>query len=127
MNSFMRGEKPEVANPIVAYASQTGKGLLFFNKKGMTSHKSPESVLALYEATDLNKQPTHEIAFRLHGQEHSLKASSDAERDGWYMAIEKAMELGKANKEDVRESEGYKSEMEKLSEFFYPQSSMLLY
>ena len=115
MNSFMRGEKPEVANPIVAYASQTGKGLLFFNKKGNTSHKSPESVLALYEATDLKRSATHEISFKLHGHDHTLKASSDAERDGWFASIQKAMELGKATKEETRESEGYKAEMEKLS------------
>ena len=115
MNSFMRGEKQEVANPIVAWGSQTGKGLLFFNKKGNTSHKSPESVLALYDATDLKKQAPHEIGFKLNGHEHVLKASSDSERDGWYMSIEKSMELGKAAKEEVRESEGYKAEMEKLS------------
>lgn len=117
MNSFMRGEKPEVANPIVAWASQTGKGLLYFNKKGNTSHKAPESVLALYDATDLKKQSPHEIAFKLNGHEHVLKASSDSERDGWYISIEKSMELGKATKEELRESEGYKAEMEKLSEF----------
>lgn len=115
MNSFLRGEKPEVANPIVAWASQTGKGLLFFNKKGNTVRKSPESVLALYDATDLKKQHPHEIHFRLHGHEHVLKASSDSERDGWYLSIEKSVELGKATKEEVRESEGYKAEMEKLS------------
>lgn len=113
----MRGEKPEVANPIVAWASQTGKGLLFFNKKGNTVHKAPESVLALYDATDLKKQSPHEIAFKLNGHEHVLKASSDNERDGWYQSIEKSMELGKAQKEEIRASEGYKGEMEKLSMF----------
>lgn len=113
----MRGEKQEVANPIVAWASQTGKGLLFFNKKGNTSHKSPESVLALYDASDLKKQSPHEIAFKLNGHDHVLKATSDNERDGWYMSIEKSMELGKATKEETRESEGYKAEMEKLSKW----------
>ena len=120
MNSYMRGEKPDVANPIVAWASQTGKGLLYFNKKGNTIRKSPESVLALYDATDLRKQPPHDIAFKLHGSEHVLKASSDNERDGWYMSIEKSMELGKATKDEMRESEGYKTEMEKLSRSYQP-------
>jgi hypothetical protein len=112
----MRGEKPEVAHAVVAWASQSGKGLLFFNKKGETSKKNPGHVLALYDATDLKKQSPHEIAFKLNGQEHVLKATSDSERDGWYMSIEKAIEIGKSQKEEIRESEGYKAEMEKLSE-----------
>ena len=117
LNSYMRGEKPEIAHPVVAWASQTGKGLLFFNKKGETSKKQPGHVLALHDATDLKKQNPYEITFKLHGQEHTLKAASEHERDGWYMSIEKNMEMGKAVKDETRESEGYKSEMEKLSEF----------
>ncbi|KAK5168318.1 uncharacterized protein LTR77_006887 [Saxophila tyrrhenica] len=115
LSSYMRGEKPEIAHHVVAWASQTGKGLLFFNKKGDTSKKTPGHVLALYDATDLKKESPHEIAFKLNGQEHVLKATSDNERDGWYMSIEKAMELGKSQKEEVREGEGYKAEMEKLN------------
>ena len=30
--SYMRGEKPEIANHNVAWSSQTGKGLLYFSK-----------------------------------------------------------------------------------------------
>lgn len=115
LNSYMRGEKPEIAHAVVAWASQTGKGLLFFNKKGDTARKQPGHVLALYDATDLKKESPHEISFKLNGQEHVLKATSDTERDGWYISIEKALEIGKASKEEIRESEGYKAEMEKLS------------
>lgn len=111
----MRGEKPEVSNPVVAWASETGSGLLFFNKKGETDHSRPHSVLPLYDASELKKVSPHEITFDIHGHKHTLKASSDAERDGWYMSIERAIEIGKAEKETVRESEGYKAEMEKLS------------
>lgn len=32
LSTFLRGEKPEVAHPVVAWSSQTGKGLLFFVK-----------------------------------------------------------------------------------------------
>ena len=113
----MRGEKPEIAHPVVAWASQTGKGLLFFNKKGDTTKKHPGTVLALYDATDLKKQSPHEITFKLNAHEHTLKATSDAERDGWYMSLEKAVEMGKASKEETRGSEVYKAEMEKLSMF----------
>lgn len=116
-NSYMRGEKPETAQPIVAWASQTGKGLLFFNKKGDTTKRQPDGVLPLYEATDLKKQPSHEIAFKVHSQEHTLKAANDTERDGWFVSIEKAVETGKASREETHASEGYKSELEKLSTF----------
>ena len=115
MNSFMRGDKPEVANPIVAWASQTGQGLLFFNKKGNTSRASPEGVLALYDAFDIKKSAAHDITFKIGGHEHTLKASTDTERDGWYESIKQSAEAGKALKGEIRESEGYKAEMEKLS------------
>ena len=113
LSSYMRGEKAEISHDVVAWASQTGKGLLFFNKKG-ESKKQPSHVLALYDATDLKKQAPHEIHFRLNGENHVLKATSDAERDGWYLTIEQAIESGKAIKDETRESESYKAEKEKL-------------
>ncbi|KAF2171401.1 hypothetical protein M409DRAFT_50847 [Zasmidium cellare ATCC 36951] len=115
LDLFLRGEKPEISHAIVAWASQTGKGLLFFNKKNETDRTHPHDVLALYDATDLKKSSPHEFSFKLHGQNHVFKATSDAERDGWYLSIEKSIELGKASKEEVRESEGYKAEIEKLN------------
>ena len=33
MSHYLRAEKPEVAHPITAWASQTGKGLLFLTKQ----------------------------------------------------------------------------------------------
>lgn len=119
MDLFMRGEKPEISNPIVAWASETGKGLLFFNKKGETERTRPHSVLPLYEATDLKKVSPHEVSFEINGHKHTLKAANDAERDGWYISLERAIEMGKADKEAVRASEGYKAEMEKLSELHH--------
>lgn len=47
MDHYMRGEHPEVSHPIVGWASQTGKGLLFFNKKGITDKTHPQGVLPL--------------------------------------------------------------------------------
>lgn len=112
---YLRGEKSEVSHPVTAWASQTGKGLLFFNKKGESDRTQPAGVIPLYEATDLKKAHPHEFTFDIHGHKHSFKANNDAERDGWYQSIEKAIELGKASKESVRDSEGYKAEIEKLS------------
>lgn len=102
---------------MTAWASQTGKGLLFFNKKGETERTQPAGVIALYDATELKKASPHEFTFEISGHKHSFKANNDAERDGWYQSIEKSIELGKASKESVRDSEGYKTEIEKLSMF----------
>ncbi|QIX01611.1 hypothetical protein AMS68_007128 [Peltaster fructicola] len=112
---YLRGEKADISHPVVAWASQTGKGLLFFVKKGETDKTRPAGVLPLYEVTDLKKSGTHEFTFRLHNQNHTFKASDEAERDGWYHSIEKSVEHGKASLESVRESEAYKSELAKLS------------
>lgn len=114
LSSYLRGEKAELGHPVVAWASQTGKGLLFFSKKGEVTKTHPAGVLPLYDATDLKKTSPLEFVFRLHNQNHSFKASSAEERDGWYMSIEKSIEIGKANKESVKESEGYKAELKKL-------------
>jgi hypothetical protein len=112
---YLRGEKSEVSHPVTAWASQTGKGLLFFNKKGESDRTQPAGVIPLYEATDLKKASPHEFTFEISGHKHSFKASNDAERDGWYQSIEKSIELGKASKDSVRASETYKSEIEKLN------------
>jgi hypothetical protein len=118
LSTYLRGEKPDTANAVVAWATQTGQGLLFFNKKGDTTRKQPGGVLALYDATDLRKQHPHEIVFKLHGQEHTLKAANDAERDGWFLSLEKTVEEGKSMEKEVKSSEGYTTELEKLGMFF---------
>lgn len=115
LDLYMRGEKAEISHPVVAWASQTGKGLLFFNKKGESAKTHPAGVIPLYDASDLKKTAPHEFSFRLHGQQHSFKASSEAERNGWFSSIESAVELGKSSKASVRDSEAYKSEIKKLS------------
>lgn len=51
MDHYMRGEKPEFAHPVVGWAGQTGKGLLFFNKKGLADKTHPQSVLPLVSRT----------------------------------------------------------------------------
>lgn len=127
LDLYLRGEKPEIAHPVVAWASQSGKGLLFFNKKGEASRSKPAHVLALYDASELKKMQPYEFQFKIGTHQHSFKASSDAERDGWYVAIEKAMELSKASKESVRDSEGYKAEMEKLSMYSRLSSGFSFY
>lgn len=46
LREYLRGEKPEVAHPTAAWASQTGKGLLYFVKHA-DQKEHPAGVLNL--------------------------------------------------------------------------------
>jgi len=46
LSSYLRGEKPEVANHNAAWASHTGKGLLLFSKKA-SEKASPAGIINL--------------------------------------------------------------------------------
>ncbi|KAJ4408848.1 hypothetical protein N0V91_003104 [Didymella pomorum] len=111
---YLRGEKPEVAHPTAAWSSQTGKGLLFFVKHA-DKKESPAGVLNLAYATDLVKDGTIAFAFKIHGHKHAFEAQTLTERDGWFVAVEKAIAEAKEAKEGIESSESYKEEKTKLS------------
>lgn len=46
LTSYLRGEKPEAGNHNAAWASHTGKGLLFFSKKA-AEKTSPAGIINL--------------------------------------------------------------------------------
>jgi len=50
LSSYLRGEKPEVGNHNAAWASHTGKGLLFFGKKD-SDKTSPAGVINLVSSS----------------------------------------------------------------------------
>ncbi|KAJ4380833.1 hypothetical protein N0V86_004195 [Didymella sp. IMI 355093] len=111
---YLRGEKPEVAHPTAAWSSQTGKGLLFFVKHA-DKKENPAGVLNLAYATDLVKDGTIAFAFKIHGHKHTFEAQTLTERDGWFVAVEKAIAEAKEAKEGIESSEAYKEEKTKLS------------
>ncbi|XP_014555359.1 hypothetical protein COCVIDRAFT_27697 [Bipolaris victoriae FI3] len=113
LGEYLRGEKPEVAHPTVAWSSQTGKGLLFFVKHA-DKKDQPAGVLNLAYATDLAKDGALAFAFKLSGHKHAFEASTTAERDGWFVAVEKAITEAKASKDTIESSEGYKEAKEKI-------------
>ncbi|KAF2862763.1 hypothetical protein K470DRAFT_275114 [Piedraia hortae CBS 480.64] len=115
LHLYMRGEKPDVSGPIAAWASQTGRGLLFFNKKDDVDKSMPHGVMPLYDATEIRKGAPHEIIMEIAGHKHVLKAANDVERDGWFMSLERAMEQARLDKDTVLNSEGYQSELKKLN------------
>ena len=113
LREYLRGEKPEVAHPTAAWASQTGKGLLYFVKHA-DQKEHPAGVLNLAYATDLHKDGAQAFAFKISGHKHAFEAQTAAERDGWYVAVEKAIAEAKEAKDGIESSEAYKEEKEKI-------------
>ena len=57
------------------------------------------------------------FSFRLHGHKHAFDAKTTAERDGWYLAVEKTMDEAKASKDGILSSDGYKESISHLGKF----------
>ncbi|RDW94113.1 uncharacterized protein DSM5745_01435 [Aspergillus mulundensis] len=114
LSVFRSNEKPAVANPIVAWASQTGKGLLFFTKRA-EDKATPAGIISLADISDVTKEGSDEFLFKLNGHKHTFQASNTAERDSWIAALEAKSTEAKAEKDTITSSEGYKAELEKLS------------
>ncbi|KAF1941796.1 hypothetical protein EJ02DRAFT_346991 [Clathrospora elynae] len=114
LREYLRGEKPEVAHPVVAWSSQTGKGLLFFVKHA--DHKEhPAGALNLAYATDVAKDGAIAFAFKISGHKHTFEAQTAAERDGWFTAVERAITEAKAAKDGIESSDGYKEHKENIA------------
>lgn len=113
LSQYLRGEKAEVAHPTAAWSSQTGKGLLYFVKHA-DQKETPAGVLNLADATDLSKDGVVAFFFKLHGHKHTFEAQTLPERNGWFVAFEKAIQDAATAKSGIVESEGYKEELTKL-------------
>ncbi|RMZ68875.1 aldehyde reductase [Pyrenophora seminiperda CCB06] len=114
LREYLRGEKPEVAHSVAAWSSQTGKGLLFFVKHA-DQKEHPAGVLNLAYATDLAKDGAMAFAFKISGHKHTFEAQTTAERDGWFVAVERAITEAKASKDGIETSDSYKEAKEKIS------------
>ncbi|KAL6706804.1 hypothetical protein ACN47E_005140 [Coniothyrium glycines] len=113
LREYLRGEKPEVAHSTAAWSSQTGKGLLFFVKHA-DQKEHPAGILNLAYASDLVKDGTLAFTFKISGHKHAFEAQSAPERDGWFVAVERAITEAKAAKDGIESSEGYKAEKETI-------------
>jgi hypothetical protein len=58
---------------------------------------------------------------KISGHKHTFEAQNPAERDGWFMAVEKAITEAKAAKDGVESSEGYKETKESIGTSTYPR------
>ncbi|KAK8166742.1 Pleckstrin homology domain-containing protein [Phyllosticta citrichinensis] len=114
LSAYLRGEKAEVGHSTAAWASKTGKGILFFAKNS-EQKASPAGALKLADASDVTKEGNVAFFFKFHGHKHQFEASSQAERDGWIVSIEKGIEEAKVASEEVTSSEEYKATIEALA------------
>ncbi|KAI9674669.1 MAG: hypothetical protein M1817_001572 [Caeruleum heppii] len=113
LSTYLRGEKPEIAHHNAAWSSETGKGLLYFSKYA-SERAIPAGIINLAEISELVKDGTTELHFKLHGQKHALQAASTSDRDSWLAALEARAEEAKLSTERVTGSSRYKDHRTKL-------------
>lgn len=114
LSSYLQNEKPAIAHPAFAHATQTGKGLLFFAKR-VEDKTSPTGIINLGEASSVTKEGVDAFSFTLHAHKHTFQAASKAESDSWVVAIESHITEAKAAHQDLIGSEGYKKSLSKFA------------
>lgn len=61
---------------------------------------------------------------KISGHKHTFEAQSASERDGWFVAVEKAITEAKAAKEGIESSEGYKENKERIGKLLHRQGDL---
>ncbi|KAH7180861.1 Pleckstrin homology domain-containing protein [Fusarium sp. MPI-SDFR-AT-0072] len=108
LSHYLKSEKStETAHSNIAWASETGKGLLFVGDK-----KNPSSVISLADATEPEIDGSHKFHLTSKGNKHTFKASSAAERDNWVAQLKLKIAEAKELATTVIESETYKATLE---------------
>jgi hypothetical protein len=69
------------------------------------------------DATDLSKDGTIAFFFKLHGHKHAFEAQTAPERNGWFIAVEKAIAEAKADSEGIVANETYIEQLAKLGKY----------
>ncbi|KAL6813484.1 Pleckstrin homology domain-containing protein [Trichoderma sp. SZMC 28013] len=106
--AYKKAEKHvEVAQHNIAWATHTGKGLLFIGDK-----KAPHGVINLADATEPETDGSNKFHFSAKGNKHSFKANSAAERDNWVAQLKEKIAEAKELATTVTESELYKQTIE---------------
>ncbi|KAL6863012.1 hypothetical protein ACO1O0_003256 [Amphichorda felina] len=91
----------------VAWASETGKGLLFIGDK-----KAPTGIINLSDASEPETDGSHKFTLTSKGNKHSFKAASAADRDNWVAQLKLKIAEAKELVPTVTESETYKATLE---------------
>jgi hypothetical protein len=106
--AYQKSEKStETAQANVAWASHTGKGLLFVGDK-----KAPTSIINLSDATEPEVDGSNKFHLTSKGNKHTFKAATTAERDNWVAQLKLKIAEAKELSSTVVESEAYKQTLE---------------
>ncbi|KAH7197183.1 Pleckstrin homology domain-containing protein [Fusarium flagelliforme] len=111
LSHYLKSEKSaETAHSNIAWASETGKGLLFVGDK-----KNPSGVISLADATEPEIDGSNKFHLTAKGNKHTFKASNTAERDNWVAQLKLKIAEAKELASTVTESETYKATLESFN------------
>ncbi|EEB09373.1 meiotic chromosome segregation protein Meu6 [Schizosaccharomyces japonicus yFS275] len=102
---------------LIAHATQTGDGLLFYSKSQLASD-SPSGIIPLYDVVAV--EPSFDQKFIIatgSGKIATFEAPSPAERDKWVKYIIENVQRYKQARVDVENSEAYKDTFAKLKKY----------
>ncbi|KAI0473659.1 hypothetical protein GGR56DRAFT_696097 [Xylariaceae sp. FL0804] len=109
--TYLKNEKAsDVAYDVVSWATETGKGLLFYGKE--SDKHTPHGAIKLSEATEPAADGANKFHFTSKGHKHTFKAPSSADRDSWVSMLKVKIAEAKEVAEVVKDSDAYKSTME---------------
>ncbi|PHH59483.1 hypothetical protein CDD81_3150 [Ophiocordyceps australis] len=108
-NYLKSAKSSETAHHNIAWASNTGKGLLFVGDK-----KNPTGIINLADASEPEIDGPNKFHLTSKGNKHSFKAASTAERDGWVSQLKHQISEAKKLASIVTESETYKQALSSL-------------
>ncbi|KAK5021543.1 hypothetical protein LTS07_010950 [Exophiala sideris] len=114
LSTVLKSEKDDMKHYSAAWARETGKGLLFFSKRA-EDKATPAGIINLADASNVTKEGFSNFSFKAGTHQHRFEATGPKERDSWVVAIEKSIEEAKVLKEDVRERESYKKNIDEYA------------
>lgn len=118
LTNYIKTEKVAgSAHNAAAWASETGKGLLFFGEK-QGDKSSIQGAIELAEASEPTNDGPQKFNLATKAHRHTFKAANTAERDNWVAQLKLKIAEAKELAPTVKESENYK----KTVESFKPKS-----
>ncbi|TDZ20618.1 hypothetical protein Cob_v006759 [Colletotrichum orbiculare MAFF 240422] len=110
LSSYIKSEKStETAHHNAAWASHTGKGLLFFGDKA-----APQGVINLADASEPAVDGANKFHFIAKGHKHVFKAANVEDRDNWISQLKSKITEAKELASTITETEAYKAALETL-------------
>ncbi|KAI1774686.1 Pleckstrin homology domain-containing protein [Hypoxylon cercidicola] len=109
--TYLKNEKTtEIAHHVAAWATETGKGLLFYGKE--SDKGTPSGAIQLAEASEPAVEGTTKFSFTAKGHKHTFKAPTVADRDNWVEQLKLKIGEAKELATTITESEAYKQTLE---------------